>query len=394
MTTRGFLNRLLAFEAAVLAMSAAACGDGGASAPVRTPPPLEVRVATASVRPLSQTFEAGGIIKAATTAQIAPRIAAELREITVQPGDRVRKGQVVAVLDDRDLSAHRARARASLLAAQSGGASADAEHESASARLTLARDQYRRIEQLRERNSATPQELDRATADLRIAESELRAAGARAAEAAASVTAAEAASRAADVAASFSAIAAPFDGLITNRLLEPGNMASPGVPLLTMETVGTPRLEVQIDAARARFIDVGDNAAIDVDRSGEAGTLTGRVVEVARAIDPMSHAFVVKVELPPAAAARSGTFARARFTLDDRRALAVPASTIVRRGQLSLVFVVDDAKRARLRAIAEGERNGDWIEALAGVHEGETVIVSAPASLVDGAEVRIAGARP
>jgi multidrug efflux pump subunit AcrA (membrane-fusion protein) len=394
MITRWFLNPPLALAAA-FALSAAACGGSGAPSTLRnTPPPQEVRVATASVRSLAQTFEAGGIIQARMTAQITPRIAAELREITVQPGARVRRGQVVAVLDDRDLSAHLAAAHASFAAAQSGAAAAGAERESANARLTLSRDQYRRIEQLRERNSATPQELDRATADLRIAEAGLRAAGAKAAEAAASVDAAEAASRAAGVAASFSTIAAPFDGLITNTLLEPGNMASPGVPLLTIETDGPPRLEVQIDAARARFIEVGDTAAVEIDGPGEAGTLTGRVVEVGRAVDPMSHAFLVKVELPPAAAARSGTFARARFTLDDRRALAVPASTIVRRGQLSMVFVVDDANRARMRAITEGERNGDWVEALAGVQEGEAVIVSPPASLLDGAEVRTAGARP
>ena len=394
MKMRWFLNRPFAVDAAVLALSAAACGGSAPSAVRNSTPPREVRVASATVRSLSQTFEAGGVIQARVTAQITPRIAAELREITVQPGARVRRGQLVALLDDRDLSAHRTAARASLAAAQSGAAAADAERESASARLALSRDEYSRIEQLRERNSATPQELDRATADLRIAEAGVRAAAARAAVAAASVNAAEAASRAADVAASFSAIAAPFDGLVTNTLLEPGNMASPGVPLLSIETDGASRLEVQIDAARARFIEVGDTAEVEIDGPGEAGTLTGRVVEVGRAVDPMSHAFLVKVELPAAAAARSGTFARARFTLDDRRALAVPASTIARRGQLSMVFVVDDANRARMRAITEGEQSGDWVEALAGVQEGEAVIVSPPASLLDGAEVRTAGARP
>ena len=152
---------------------------------------------------------------------------------------------------------------------------------------------------LREKNSATPQELDRAIAELRTAESAVRAAEARAAEVSASVTAAQAATRAAEVAASFSTIVAPFDGSITNRLLEPGNMAAPGVPLLTIETADGFRLEVHVDAARARGIDVGDVAAVNLDDFG-ADAITGRVVEVARAIDPASHAYVVKVELPPA----------------------------------------------------------------------------------------------
>jgi RND family efflux transporter MFP subunit len=392
MSTSPLRSFLTALSVAFIAMSAAACGDGRNTVRESPFPPMDVRVAKAAVRPLRQTFEAGGIVKARTTAQIASRIAAELLEVRVQPGDRVRQGQVVAALDDRDVAARRAQAQASSLAAQSSAASADAERESAGARLTLARENHRRIESLREKNSATPQELDRAIAELRTAESAVRAAEARAAEVSASVTAAQAATRAAEVAASFSTIVAPFDGLITNRLLEPGNMAAPGVPLLTIETADGFRLEVHVDAARARGIAVGDVAAVNLDDFG-ADAIAGRVVEVARAIDPASHAYVVKVELPPGVAVRSGAFARARFTTEQRQVLAVPLSAIVRRGQLSLVFVVDGTGRARMRAVTAGEKSDDWIEVLAGVQPGETVIVSPPAPLVDGAAVRAIGGR-
>jgi RND family efflux transporter MFP subunit len=383
-----------ALLAAFIVMGAAACGDGRESARENTSAPIDVRVAKAAAQPLAQSFEAGGIVKARTTAQIASRIVAQLREVRVQPGDRVRQGQILAVLDDRDLAAGQAQAQASLLAAEGGAASAEAERESAGARLALARENHRRIEQLREKNSATPQELDRAAAELRMAESAVRASGARAAGASASVTAAQAAGRAAEVAVSFSTIAAPFDGLITNRLLEPGNMAAPGVPLLTIETTDGFRLEVQVDAVRARSIEIGDTASIDLHGLGEAETMSGRVVEVSRSIDPTSHAFVVKVQLPPGTVARSGAFARARFTSGGRQVLAVPESAVVRRGQLSLVFVVDGSGRARMRAVTAGERSGDWVEVLAGVQSGETVIVSPPASLTDGAEVRSTGGRP
>jgi len=393
MSTSPLRSFLTALSVAFIAMSAAACGDGRNTVRESPFPPMDVRVAKAAVRPLRQTFEAGGIVKARTTAQIASRIAAELLEVRVQPGDRVRQGQIVAALDDRDVAARRAQAQASSLAAQSSAASADAERESAGARLTLARENHRRIESLREKNSATPQELDRAIAELRTAESAVRAAEARAAEVSASVTAAQAATRAAEVAASFSTIVAPFDGLITNRLLEPGNMAAPGVPLLTIETADGFRLEVHIDAARARAVDVGDAAAVNLDGSSVTDAISGRVVEVARAIDPTSHAYLVKVELPPGAAVRSGAFARARFTTEQRQVLAVPLSAIVRRGQLSLVFVVDGTGRARMRAVTAGEKSDDWIEVLAGVQPGETVIVSPPAPLVDGAAVRAIGGR-
>jgi multidrug efflux pump subunit AcrA (membrane-fusion protein) len=378
----------------LVAFGAGGCGDGREAERSTASTPIEVRTAKATVQPLAQTFEAGGIIKARTTALITSRIAAELREVRVQPGDRVRQGQIVAVLDDRDLAARRVQAHASFLAAQSGAASADAEREMAGARLTLARETHGRIEALRQKNSATPQELDRATSELRTAEAGARAAAARSAEAAAQVTAAQAAEQAADVAASFSAIAAPFDGLITNRLLEPGNMAAPGVPLLTIETTDGFRLEVQVDAGRARSIDMGATALVDLDGPGEGESLTGRVVEVARAVDPMSHAYLVKVELPPSAAVRSGAFARARFSSEQRQVLVVPSAALVRRGQLSLVFVVDSERRARGRAVTPGEGSDGVIEVLAGIQPGEAVIVGPPASLADGSDVRESGGRP
>jgi RND family efflux transporter MFP subunit len=384
----------LAMLLTVLVVSADGCGRRSGPSPGATVHVTDVRMARAVIQPLAETLEAGGVIKARTTAQLSSRIAANVRELRVQPGDRVKQGQIVAVLDDRDLAARRSQAQAALSAAQSGAVSAEAERESVMARLVLARTNHQRIEKLREKNSATPQELDRSTAELRIAEAGVRAAVARAAEASASVVAARAGSQAAEVTASFSTIAAPFNGLVTNTLLEPGNMASPGVPLLTIETTDGFRLELQIDEARVRLLDIGDAAAVELTGNEQGNALTGRVVEIARAIEPAAHAFVVKVQLPAAAGVRSGMFARARFALDERKALVVPASAIVRRGQLSLVFAIDGANRARMRAISSGARSGDSVEVLAGVQPGETVIVNPPPSLTDGAQVRAAGERP
>lgn len=378
----------------LVTISATACSAERERTSDETNSATDVRVTKAEMASIAQTFEAGGVITARMTAQLTARIAAELREVRVQPGDRARWGQILAVLDDRDLAAERARAQASVTGAQSGAASAAAERESAEARVALARATQKRMEQLRDKNSATPQELDRTTAELQMAEAGARAAGARLAEASASVSAAQAASRSADVAASFSSITAPFDGLVTNRLLEPGNMASPGVPILTIETTDGFRLEVQIDGARAGSITIGDTPAIELEGRDDADAMTGRVVEIARAIDPAAHAFIVKIQLPAGAAVRSGMFARARFERERRKALAVPASAIVRRGQLSLAFVVDSSRRARMRAVTAGARSGDSVEVLAGIQPGEIVIVNPPASVVDGAEVRVTGERP
>jgi RND family efflux transporter MFP subunit len=391
MNTGRHLRRLLIGTVAALT---AACGAHSETESGPAAASVDVRVARVVVQPLARTFEAGGVIRARTTAQLSSRIAAELREVRVHPGDRVARGQIVAVLDDRDLTAHRAQAQASLSAVQNGAVSAEAARESAEAALALAQANHRRIEQLRERNSATPQELDRATAELRMAEAAVRAAIARRAEASAAVSAAQAASRAADVTGSFSMIAAPFDGLVTSRLMEPGNMASPGLPLMTIETVDEFRLEVQVDEARARFLQTGDIVPVELEGFDEGSTVTGRVVEIGRSVDPVGHAFLVKVQLPPNAAARPGMFARARFESDERKALVVPAAAVMRRGQLSLVFTIDGGGRARMRAMTVGSQSGDTVEVLAGLQAGEAVILNPPASLVEGTPVRATGGQP
>jgi RND family efflux transporter MFP subunit len=375
------------------ALTAAAC-TGPTDAPAtHASTPIEVRVAQVAHTPLATTFEAGGVIRAQTTAQLMSRIVAPVLEVRVRPGDRVRQAETVVLLDDRDLAARHAQAEAALKAAQNGRTSAEASREAAEAALTLAKIHHARIQGLRDRNSATPAELDRATADLRAADGAARAAAARSDEAAASVVAAAAAARVAAVNASYSTITAPFDGLVTAKHTEPGNMVSPGMPLVTIESVEAFRLEFQVDEARVRSLTSGDAVAVEVEGAGDDMPVTGRIVEIARANDFAAHSFTVKVAIPPGGALRSGMYARARLQGDVRRALNVPAAAVMRRGQLSVVFVVDAEGRARLRAVNAGARADDAIEILAGLSAGERVVVSPVPSLTDGTAVRVAGGK-
>ena len=378
---------------AAAALLAAACGGPARPAQEAAATPIEVRTGRADMRPVARTFTAGGVVRAQTTAQVTSRIVGEVREVRVRTGDRVRRGQIVVVLDDRDLAAHRAQADASLAAARSAAVSADAGRDAADAGLVLAKVHYGRIQQLRDRNSAIPAELDRATADLRIAEGTARSAAARSAEAAASVTAAEAAARAAEAAASYSIVAAPFDGLVTSTHTEPGNMASPGLLLLTIEALDGFRLEFQADEARVRSLRQGDTVDVELEGAEDGRTTSGRIVEVARAIDPASHAFTVKLALPSAPAIRSGMFAARASPGRSPRRPGVPASALVRRGQLSLVYVLDEG-HARMRAVTPGAAAGDAVEILAGLAAGEVVVMAPPPALTDGAPVRVAGGTP
>jgi RND family efflux transporter MFP subunit len=376
-----------------------ACG-GEPTHPADAAPPLDVATARAAVVDWRGTFEAGGTVRARTTATIVSRIMAEVREIRVGPGDRVTAGQVLVALDSRELTANRLRAEAAATAAEQSEQAATAGLAAADAGLAMASATYRRVADLREKNSATPNELDEATAGLRAAEAQVSAAKARVSEAHGALAAARAGAEAAAIAASYAILTAPFAGVVTEKLADVGNLASPGAPLLRIEDTRGFRLEMRLDASRGALISPGQPA--EVAFGGDAASsspdapfvLAGTVAEVARALDQGSQAFQVKIDLPDHASVRSGMFGRARFAGPARRALAVPAPSLVRQGQLVSVYVVDAENRARLRLVNVASTAGDLVEVLAGLQDGETVIVNPTPALVDGARVRsTSGAR-
>jgi RND family efflux transporter MFP subunit len=382
---------------------AAACGGSHPAEQAPEQAPIDVRVAAVTTADLPRAYEAGGVVRARTTAAITSRLLAPVVEVRVAPGDQVRAGQVLARLDARDLSAAERRAASGQQAAEEAGRVATSEREAAEAALALATAHHKRITMLHERRSATDDELDQAVAALRAARSRLAAAEARVAESSAGQLAAAAGADAATVSASWAVITAPFDGVITEKLVEPGNMAAAGMPLFRMEQAGPMRLDVRLDESRAVSIRSGQQVDVLFDGNVAPGLqsrrVTGRVTELARAAEAGAHAFLVKIELPPDVRVPSGAFARARFAGPARPVVAVPAAAVVRRGQLTSVFV-RDGERAHLRLVEVGDTletsNGAAIvDVLAGLRPGEHVIVDPPPALRDGIRVRDSGgARP
>jgi multidrug resistance efflux pump len=353
------------------------------AAPAGTPASIAVTTALVAMTDVASAIDAGGVVQARTTATITARILAPVREVRVSPGDQVRKGQTLIVLDSDDLAAGARAARSAAHAAEQGSKAAAAELLAAEASLALARASHGRIAGLQARRSATAQELDDATATLRGAEARVAGASARALQAASAVQSARAAGDQASTTHSFTTIAAPFDGMVTEKLVEPGNMASPGMPLLRLEDTRGFRLEVRVDESRIGRIRNGDNVPVFL--GTDEASITGTVVEVSPAVDADARAFLVKIALPDTSGLRSGEFGKARFGGTPRRALTVPSAAIVRRGQVTSVFVVDDGvARVRLVNLRESE-------ALAGLLESEMVILSPPAGVTDGRRVSVGG---
>lgn len=378
---------VLALIVAISAGCTSTASDRPPASPVTT-----VTVIRAAVEEVSSSFEAGGLVQSRATAVISSRVMAPITHVHVRAGDRVRRGSPLVTLDARHIHAEHSRAQAESIAAAEVARAATADVRAAESALVLARATHDRMATLHAKTSATAQELDQAVAALNAAEAHRAGAQSRLAAAEASRAAAEASAEAATIATTYAVLSAPFDGIVTERRADPGSMAAPGSPLLTFEDPTSYRLEVQLDEGRAALVQPGQLVAVRIDSAAdsEADWSNARVIEIAR-IDPASHTFLVKIDLPSTTILRSGLFGRARFAGPARPALTVPSAALIRRGQLTFVFAVDADQRARLRPISTGTSTGERTEVLAGLRGGDAVVADAPASLIDGS--RVAGAR-
>jgi RND family efflux transporter MFP subunit len=169
-----------------------------------------------------------------------------------------------------------------------------------------------------------------------------------------------------------------------------GNMATPGAPLMVVEDTRAFRLEVRLDESRVGVLDRSKPVTVVIDSLGgdAAAGQPATITEVERALDSGSHAFLVKIDLPQHAGIQSGMYGRARFAGSIEQAIVVPASAIVRRGQLTSLFVVGSDNRARLRLVQVGAPVAGRVSVTAGLEAGESVVVAPPVALVDGSPVR------
>ena len=384
----------------IIALSFAAGSLSGCSGADHTPEaktrePIAVIVAPVATIATAERLEAGGVVAAPESASLSSRIVATIARVRVKAGDRVRAGDVLVTLDARDVTAHARQVRASAVAAEKALTQARSEQSAFEAEHRLATAFQKRIAALHVRNSATDQERDEAEARLSAAAARLAGAQAGIEGADAHLASARAAAGVAAATESFTTLRAPFDGLVTERLTDPGNLASPGIPLLRLESDGARQVVVRVDEARAAYVQPGDRVNVLMDaidgREGDDDGVAGVVAEVARAVGADQRAFTVKITVPRTVTARTGSFARVVFRGAPRRALVVPTAAVQRHGQVSSVYVVQDGV-ASLRLIQVGASTSEEVEVLAGLEAGESIVTSPLTRLVDGARVAVGGA--
>ncbi|MBK7930131.1 MAG: efflux RND transporter periplasmic adaptor subunit [Bryobacterales bacterium] len=377
--------RFLAMVGAALAL--AACGGHEPEKRSESKSaPVAVRTVPAARVEWSDSIEASGTVRARQTGTVASRLMAYVREVRVRAGDAVGAGQVVVTLDAKEMDTAVRQAEAMGVEATSAQAEVTQAIAAAQAQLELARVTHKRMTDLFSRKSVTQQELDEATARLRMAEAQLAGANAKRNQVDARILQAGEAAESAKIQRGYLEIRAPFAGRVMERLVEPGNLAAPGQPLLTIEQAGAYRLEVPVEESLLGAVRLGDRVPVFLESLEKE--LDARVVEIVPSVDALSRSFTVKLDLPGVANLRTGMFGKARFPRGMRKALVVPSAAIREEGSLRYLMTVSGGQ-ARLRMVTVGGAREGSVEVMSGLTDGETVVSPLAPALSDGAAVEV-----
>jgi RND family efflux transporter MFP subunit len=315
----------------------------------------KLETATVASQTAASRIEIDGIVVGRLEAVLSSRLAAPVAEVRAVPGETVRAGTVLVRLEARETDAALEGARAAL--------------ESAKASLTLAKKNRARFERLAERGAAAAVELDRARQD---------EAGATAA-----VASAEALARRAETDRSQAALAAPFDAVVVEKMVSPGDLAAPGRPLVRLASASGRRVEAAPGEGEAALLKPGD--ALEIAIGGR--TITGRVAEIVGAVDPSTRRRTVRVDLPAGEEPPIGSFARLLLAGPATPRLLVPERAVVARGGLEIAWAVGPDERVALRYVRTGGRAGGSVEVRSGLEAGERVVLDPPADLEAGTRV-------
>lgn len=315
--------------ALTLSLALAGCGTKQEAATPASWPTMAVRAQVVETKQRVATEEVVGTVRARLRSVIEAKVSGKVDQMLVVPGQQVKTGELLAHIDAREV-----QARLDQAIALRQQAEADLKRDgSLLEQKILAQSQY-----------------DNTQARFRVAQGAVLEA---------------------ETLIGYTKVSAPFDGVITRKHADVGDLAAPGKPLLEMEDSRTLRLEADVPEAVVSKVSLGDKLAVRI--AAIETQLEGTVSEIAPTADPVSRTFLVKLDLPAKPGLRAGQFGRVAMPVGEASALRVPASAIVVRGQMEIVFVATD-QRANLRLVKTGKRLGDEVEIVSGLSTGEKVV--------------------
>jgi multidrug efflux pump subunit AcrA (membrane-fusion protein) len=349
---------------------------------------VRAQVAVASMNAGQSFYEAVGSIQARTSSTIASKMMGVVKAVHVREGDTVEKDALLMELDDRQAASQSRGSRAALDEARRSLTSAQSARDAARAGADLARATYDRYQKLLQEESVSRQEFDEVDARNRQAAASLAQAEAMVAAAENRVQQAEAGMDSADTTLTDAAIRAPYKGTITAKLIDVGAMASPGTPLLTMEMEGIFCALLTVPEIHIGAVSLGQKMDVTIPSMQDL-VVQGTVGRIDPAADQQSRSFNVRAALPEGHDYRSGVFVRAALPVGESGVMMIPRTAVVRRGQLTGFYLVDDQNIARFRLLRTGRESGSSVEVISGLKDGDRYLPSPPPDMEDGARVEV-----
>jgi RND family efflux transporter MFP subunit len=326
-----------------------------------------VAVATLSPSTVDAVYETSGTVRAGITSSLASRVFGTVTKVYVKEGDAVRAGDILLTIDDRD-------ARQRMNGAEAALNEASKAREAAATQSGLADITSRRYGNLFKEKVVSEQEFDQIEAQKNVAKLELE-------RATLAVGRAKALLEETRVHLGFTEIRAPFSGTITAKRVEQGAMASPGMPLVTVEDTSSFKIEVYVDERLSGKLKPGSPVMIRLDATGE--TVPGTITKVVPAVDPATRSFAIEAGLK-GKTFRSGVYARILIPEGTKQVILVPRSSVVEKGRLTGVYAVDEKGVVNYRLIRKGTAFSDGMEVLSGLKSGDRIIVGGMDKAVDG----------
>lgn len=339
------------------------CGGDDKKTSTNNTPAIVVKVNQIEANTNSPFLSVSGKIQATNSADLSTRIMGYVNKVHVNVGDNVSKGQLLVSINNTDLQAKKAQVNAGIT--------------EATAAFNNAQKDYNRFKSLFANNSASQKELDDVTANYDMAKARLEAAIQMKNEINAQFT--------------YSNITAPFNGIITSKHIEAGDMANPGIPLISIETPGNFEVIAMVPETEISAIKKGTIVTILVKSINQ--NLKGTVAEVSTSAKNTGGQYLVKIHLDKTnVSILSGMFTTVQFPVErpsKTTMVLIPTEVLVTNGQLSGVYTVSQSNTALLRWLRLGRTFGNQVEVLSGLNAQEAYIISAEGKLYNGAKVKI-----
>lgn len=322
---------------------------------------IPVKVSQVTSNGTNPFLSVSGKIQASNNADLSTRMMGYVTKVHVNMGDKVRKGQLLVSIKNNDLQAKKAQVNAGI--------------NEATAAFNNAQKDYKRFKNLFTDNSATQKELDDITTNFEMAKARLESAKQMRNEINAQLA--------------YSNITAPFNGIITNKNIETGDMANPGIPLISIETPNNFDVIAMVPETEISQIKKGTD--VDVIVKSLNKTVKGFVTEISTSAKHTGGQYLVKIDLDKTDAnILSGMFTTVQFPVEQKTKstmVLIPTEAIVTNGQLSGVYTVSQSNTAMLRWLRLGRTYNNQVEVLSGLNEDESYIVSADGKLFNGVNV-------